>query len=192
MQLYDSKSNRLYLTQDERTAFLETAKKQTREVRTLAETLAYTGCRISEALQLTPMRVQLDDGRIAFKSLKKRGRVHVREIPVPPEYLDTLNVVHNIRENQNNASRAKLTLWPWQRMQAYNHIKRVMREAGIPQGKHQTPKGLRHAFGVHAIRNGVPLNILQKWLGHSTMETTAIYANAVGREENEIALKMWN
>ena len=192
MTLHDEGGNRLYLSQDERTAFLETAKLQLPEVRTLAETLVYTGCRISEALELVPKRVQLKVGRIVFRSLKKRGRVHYREIPVPSDYLDTLNVVHNIRKHQQSQGKESISLWPWQRMQAYKHIKRVMKEAGIPDGKRQSPKGLRHAFGVTAIGKGVPLNILQKWLGHSSMETTAIYADAVGKEENEIALKMWN
>ena len=96
MQIHDKNGDRLYLTQDEREAFLKTARIQTPEIRTLAETLAYTGCRLSEALELVPKRVQLDNGRSVFQSLKKRGRVHHREIPVPLEYLDTLNVVHHI------------------------------------------------------------------------------------------------
>jgi hypothetical protein len=38
----------------------------------------------------------------------------------------------------------------------------------------------------------VPLNLLQRWLGHVSMKTTAIYADAVGREEYEIAARMWS
>lgn len=33
----------------------------------------------------------------------------------------------------------------------------------------------------------VPLNMLRKWMGHASIETTAIYANAVGAEEQQIA-----
>jgi integrase len=33
--------------------------------------------------------------------------------------------------------------------------------------------------------------MLRKWMGHSSIETTAIYANAVGKEEMEIAGRMW-
>jgi integrase len=43
-------------------------------------------------------------------------------------------------------------------------------------------RGLRHGFGVNATVNGVPLNALQKWLGHSNMKNTAIYADAVAEE----------
>ena len=39
--------------------------------------------------------------------------------------------------------------------------------------------------------SGVPLNMLSKWMGHSTLEVTAIYANATGAEEQGIAARMW-
>jgi site-specific recombinase XerD len=66
-----------------------------------------------------------------------------------------------------------------------------MAEAGITGGIHATPKGLRHGFGLHAVRSGVPLNLVQRWLGHARMETTAIYLQAIGTEEREIAARMW-
>ncbi|WP_211337854.1 tyrosine-type recombinase/integrase [Blastomonas fulva] len=53
------------------------------------------------------------------------------------------------------------------------------------------PKGLRHCFGVAAIQSQVPLNMVQRWLGHADMRTTAIYASAVGPEERSIAQRMW-
>lgn len=67
-----------------------------------------------------------------------------------------------------------------------------MREAAIGRGPHATAKGLRHGFGMHAIRSGVPINLVQRWLGHARMETTAIYLQAMGREEREIAARMWS
>ena len=35
------------------------------------------------------------------------------------------------------------------------------------------------------------VNMVQKWLGHAQLTTTAIYANAVGEEEQSIAARMW-
>ena len=54
-----------------------------------------------------------------------------------------------------------------------------------------TPKGLRHSFGIHAIRSGALLDLAQRWLGHASMTTTAIYLDALGEEEREIAARMW-
>jgi len=45
---------------------------------------------------------------------------------------------------------------------------------------------------VHAISSGVPLNMFGKWMGHATLEVTAIYANALGAEEQGIAARMWS
>jgi hypothetical protein len=63
--------------------------------------------------------------------------------------------------------------------------------AGIEEGPHACPKGLRHGFGVAAVSKGIALNMVQKWLGHAQLTTTAIYANAVGEEEQSIAARMW-
>jgi len=56
------------------------------------------------------------------------------------------------------------------------YVKAVMAAAGIA-GLCASPKGLQHRFGVHAVRSGVPLNLLQRWLGHEDIATTAIYAD---------------
>jgi integrase len=59
------------------------------------------------------------------------------------------------------------------------------------EGVPASPKGLRHGFGVAAVTAGIPLNLVQKWLGHAQLSTTAVYADAVGAEEKDIARRMW-
>lgn len=192
VRLYDDAGNRLYLTQTERDDFLSCARLQRPIVRTFAETLAFSGCRISEALEVVPKRVELDERRIVLRSLKKRRSDVYRAVPVPTDYLDTLNTAHGIREAQRVRRQAISPLWIWTRQHAWQVIKKLMIEADIPEGPHRSPKGLRHAYGVGAISRKVPLNMLQKWMGHADIKTTAIYANAVGEEEAEIAAQMWN
>jgi site-specific recombinase XerD len=82
-------------------------------------------------------------------------------------------------------------LWQFTRFRGWQLLKVVMRDASIAEGPHMTAKGLRHSFGIHAIRSGVPLNLVQRWLGHASMSTTAIYLDALGEEEREIAARMW-
>jgi integrase/recombinase XerD len=184
--LYTAAGQRKYLTAAERVRFMETALACPRaELRTLCLTLAYSGCRISEALALTADRIEREAGFIAIRSLKKRKRtVVIREVPVPIELFRALDEAHRFEDRSAR-------LWPISRSGAWQLVKGVMREAAVPEGPHMTPKGLRHSFGIHAIRSGVPLNLVQRWLGHASMTTTAIYLQAVGDEEREIAARMW-
>jgi integrase/recombinase XerD len=193
MQIVNEKGERLYFTDEQRKALLVVADKAPREVRTFCNVLAFTGCRISEALALTVKSIDLSAKVIVIESLKKRKAGVHRQVPIPPELLDLLDMVHGIRETQKKG-RAGLNqrLWPWSRMTGWRKMDALMKAAGIGDGPHASPKGLRHGFGVAAVSKGISLNMVQKWLGHSALTTTAIYANAVGEEEQEIASRMWS
>lgn len=191
MQILDTNGNRLYLTQEERKAFLTASLRADPPVRTFCGVLLHTGCRISEALELNASRVEVSEATIVFRSLKKRGKRVFRPVPVPPEFMDTLDLVHGIRKAQRSTKGREVPLWTYSRKTAYRRIKEIMNEADIVPGPHRSPKGLRHAYGVHAISSGIPLNILQDLLGHAQMETTAIYANALGKEKRDIVAQMW-
>jgi len=191
--LFDDQGQRLYLTGEEREAFLQASQKASREVRTFCGVLYYTGCRITEALSLTRRQIDFSDRTIVFATLKKRKSGQYRAVPVPPEFLDTLDMVHGLKEKQASKKPSDLEqlIWPMSRSTGWRVIKTVMEEAGIQDGAHKMPKGLRHAYGIHALNKGIPLNMLSKWMGHATMEVTAIYANAVGQEQQNIALRLW-
>jgi integrase len=182
--LYSAGGARKYLTGSERTRFLTAAQDCHNPAEgAFALTLAYTGMRISEALSLTCELIQPDAGIVAVRSLKKRGNMHFREIPAPPALFAAFAAMQ---------TKGPGRIWTFQRTHAWEIIKGLMAEAGIPAGVHATPKGLRHGFGIHAVRSRVPLPLIQRWLGHSRMETTAIYLQAVGDEEREFAQRMWN
>jgi len=190
--LFDRKGKRKYLTQQERILIEKTAEKFPREVRTLIGVLVFTGCRISEALVLSTDRIDLDDGVIVFESLKKREKGIYRAVPVPPKILDMLDLVHSVRETQDGGKRKnKVRLWGYSRTTAWRHIKDVLDAAGIKQSEKMSPKAFRHGFGVAAVSAGIPLNLVQRWLGHAQLTTTAIYAEAIGAEEKKIAERMW-
>ena len=191
MRLEDRDGRRLYLNGEERAAFLRSTALQPPAPRLFAETLYYTGCRLSEALELTPQRIDLSESRITLRSLKKRRSDVFRVVPVPKDYLDRLELTFGIRQAQRRQNAKDVPLWSWSRVRSWQIIKEIMVAADIPDGPHRTPKGLRHSYGVNAITNGVPLNMLRKWFGHAQLTTTAIYANAAGKEETNLAAKMW-
>lgn len=187
MQLYDSAGHRKYLTPSERDQFLRAAASAPPRVQTFCGVLAYSGCRISEALALTADRVDFGDGVLIFESLKKRRRGVFRAVPAHPHFLEMLARVHNLPA----ARPPDVRLWPWSRSTGWRHVRAVMQTAGI-HGTQASPKGLRHGFGIKAVISGVPLHMVQKWMGHTQLATTAIYAAATGPEEKQLAARMWS
>ncbi len=190
--LFTLTGERKYLTEAEREAFIAAAIAHERgEVRTFGLVLAYTGCRISEALELIPRRIDLMAQAITFRTLKQRRQNVYRAVPVPERLLDDLELVHKIRKAlRGKKGQGDKPLWSWGRTQAYKHIKALMDEAGIA-GPHASPKGLRHGFGVKAASKTRQPRAVQKWLGHRDLNTTAIYMDVQGEEERELAARLW-
>jgi integrase len=183
--MYSLDGQRKYLTQSETRRFLEEARRSDLQTYAFCTLIAVTGCRISEALALTVDSLDFDSKIIVFECLKKRRRHVFRSIPVPNDILKTLRSL--IRAQR---LRSGERLWTWSRMTGYRRIRDIMENIGV-DGPQASPKGLRHGFGVSAIQAGVPLNMVQRWLGHADMKTTAIYTSAIGPEERDIASRMW-
>lgn len=182
--LYGRDGRRKYLTPAERSAFMHVANAlPSHSQRSFCLVLAYCGCRISEALAVRPCDILHEDCTILFRTLKKRGHISVRAVPAP-DYLVAMMLAAPARADDQR-------LWSWSRSRAWQVVKATMVTAGITAGPHQTAKGLRHAFGIHAVRSNVPLNMVQRWLGHASLTTTAIYTDALGAEERELAARMW-
>ncbi len=171
---------------EERMRFIQAANKQSPEIKAFCFTLFFTGCRLSEARELRFSSVQTTDRLISFRSLKKRDKHHIREVPIPSELIACLDQLHGDQDQfvwgKDGQKISRVTAYRW--------IKNVTNQAEI-FGTQACPKGLRHSYGIHAVRSGVQLHMLQKWMGHADISTTAIYANAVGKEELEIADRMW-
>lgn len=184
LTIFSVSGRRKYLTGNEMDCFTDISNSLPLCVRCFCLTIVYTGCRISEALGLTSRNIDFEAQTLIVKCLKKRGRTVYRAIPLPVALLDLLR--HLVDQISNRDER----LWPWSRMTGYRRIREVMDRAGIV-GEHASPKGLRHGFAVQAIQANVPLTLVQRWLGHADLKTTAIYTSAMGAEERKLAARMW-
>lgn len=186
MRLYDRHTQRLYINAEERHRFVAAAGREVPTIRAFALTLLYTGCRLSEARELTRASFQLPARQVSIRSQKKRQVCHMRELPIPSELVDAIEAMpistSGFLWEQGGGMLPRITAYRW--------IKRLMTAAAI-DGPQATAKGLRHGYGVHAIRSGVPVTLLQRWMGHSSLSTTAIYTHVLGAEELEIADWMW-
>lgn len=188
--LYAACGARKYLNREERDRALSTMQDLDADKALFALTLAWTGARVSEVLALTPMSFQIGRGLVAFRTLKRR-RFVMREVPIPAELAAAIEAHFAITREQGDPSARHERLWRWRRETAWRIIKAVMAEAGLV-GRHACPRGLRHGFGVGTIQAGVPLNLVQRWLGHARISTTAIYTDASGPEEIAFAERFWS
>lgn len=183
-QLFDLNGQRKYLTRSEARMLLAAARKADQQTRLFCRLLYYTGCRISEALQITPRRLDIETGRVIFRSLKRRRTIY-RGVPVPRRFLSELIAYARSSELEPDAR-----LFPWCRQTGWRRIRALMAAAGI-DGPQATPKGLRHQYGVLAIDRKVPEGTLQRWMGHARRRNTHVYTYAVGTEERALADRMW-
>lgn len=186
MRLYTKDAERLYLNAAELERFIAAANKAPPHIRRFALTLAYTGVRLSEARSLRYRPFQLETRVLSVPSLKKRRTGVVREIPIPLPLKAAFDAIiapdDELIWGEHNRPIPKSTAYRW--------IKRLMAEAGI-NGPKACPRGLRHAFAVANMNGGVPLILLQRWLGHARLETTAIYTQVVGPEQVRWADRVW-
>ncbi len=187
MSLYSSIGERKYLNHAERQKFLAALPVIACPVeRSFCEMIYWTGCRPSEALALNAVNIDLAEGVVILRSLKKRGELkgrHFRAVPLPSEFIATLDRVHGLTATQaldDHSSSGRL--WCFGRTKGWRLVRKVMLEAGLT-GRKSCARGLRHALGVHAALMHVPETRLQSWLGHASLETTSIYIAASGPED---------
>ena len=153
-------------------------------------TLGWSGARISEVLALTPGSIDIESGVVSIQTLKRRKRGVVRQVPLPADVLGGLDREFKLREAQHDPELANERIWRFSRTTAWRRVKEVMAVAGIA-GTPAMPKGLRHGFGVNAFQSNVPPHLVQRWLGHASLRTTAIYGDVVGPDERAFAMRMW-
>jgi len=195
LSLYSCEGERKYLCASERERFYRALCAVASPTdRTFCETIYWTGCRPSEALALTAMNIDLADGVVVIRSLKKRGALkgrHYRPVPVPGAYLDLMDAVHDLRRVQSRIDGgADTRLWPFSRTTAWKRMRDVMAAAGLT-GEKASAKGLRHSYGVHAALSRVPESRIKAWLGHASLSTTEIYLEMAQTEDREVAERMW-
>jgi integrase/recombinase XerD len=180
--LFDGRGQRKYLCDSEARQFLRAAAASDRATQLLCLVIAYTGCRVSEALALTPRHLDMATKRLIFSTLKRRRIVH-RAVPVPDHLMKALaRFAKGVPRDER--------LWSWCRQTVWRRIRAIMATARI-DGPMACGRGLRHGFGIKAASSKIPQNLIQRWMGHASPATTAIYLDAVGMEERAFAERMW-
>lgn len=179
---YDAKGKRKYLNRGENMRFLEVLSALPDRDELYFLVLYYTGCRVSEALALRRQDFESDTGVVIFTSLKKRRQIERRRVPVPNELITRITDYFPESENE--------PVWDFSRTTAWRRMKYIMARAQIC-GIHATCKGLRHGFGVRCSAKQIPITQISTWMGHSNVESTAIYLDVRDEEERALITRTW-
>jgi integrase/recombinase XerD len=106
LSLFGQFGNRKYLNAAERRRFLESTQCAPPKVRLFCLTLGWSGGRISEVLAVTPDAIDLESSAVSIRTLKRRKRNIVRQVPLPQDLLVELDRVFKL------GNRQRILSWP--------------------------------------------------------------------------------
>ncbi len=152
-------------------------------MRALIAVLWRAGLRIQEALTLSEADLEPSSGSVLVRRGKggKRREVGMddwgwehltpwlalrRELPLGPLFC----VI-------NGPTRGR----PWSNSAVRSQLRRLAVGAGVR--RRFAPHQLRHAHAVEMAREGVPLNVIQRQLGHVNLGITSIYLQGIDSAE---------
>jgi integrase len=91
LSLFGPSGDRKYLSAAERSRFVQASLHAPPPVRVFCLTLRWCGGRISEVLALTPAAIDIDSGVASIRTLKRRKRRVIRQVPLPSDGLGELD-----------------------------------------------------------------------------------------------------
>ena len=143
----------------------------------LLELLYATGMRVSELVDLTIDRLNLQLGyvRCIGKGRKERiipvGKFAIEAVR---EYLKALRP-RLMGDRHTAAIFLSRTGRPLDRTNIWRLVRKYARIAGIHE--HLSPHTLRHCFATHLLSGGADLRVIQELLGHADVTTTQVYTH---------------
>lgn len=132
--------------------------------RLLLRVLYRTGCRVSEALAITPRDIVRESRIVVLPALKQKKGAEPKRVVIDRETILQMEVFIKARQ-----IRLDQPIFPIERWRAWEIVKRAGAAVGI-EGLH--PHTLRHSFAVHWAESGGDLLKLQRQLGHKKLSTT--------------------
>lgn len=158
--------------------------------RTMLEVLYATGMRVSELINLTLERVDLNMKYIiAFGKGSKERIVPLGSVAAEflQQYLEKVRPKLTHEDRSTNIVFLAFGGHELTRQRFWQIIRTYGRKANI--NKALTPHILRHSFATHLLDNGTDLRSVQELLGHSDISTTQIYTHLTNKRLRDIYAK---
>lgn len=135
------------------------------------------GLRVSEACAVQPRDVHLDANPPELVVRQGKGS-RDRVVPLHAELANALAAAMGYsRARAGDALVGVSRVHAWRRYKVA--LGRAVEMGAIPAGKPVGTHTLRHSAARHWLRSGVPVNVVQLWLGHSSLSTTLIYLQLI-------------
>jgi integrase/recombinase XerD len=146
------------------------------------------GLRLNEGLHLQVRDIDKDRMLI---HVHRGKRAKDRYVPLPPSTLALLREYWATHRNPawlfpnkaRHPEAARVATRPLHHGVVQRAIRRVVDELGIK--KHVTMHTLRHSYATHLLEAGVNLRLIQKYLGHSYLQTTMVYLHLTNVGEQQ-------
>ena len=156
-----------------------------------------SGARAREVCELTVGDVTFSTNKATVKLLGK-GR-KVRKISIPADAAAILKGYIEYRKIQDKYDRHIFSSQTHEKMTVscieeifFKYVEKGRAEyPGHFREKSYPPHSMRHTTATHMLEAGVPLIVVKNFLGHSSIQTTQIYAE-ISQRTADRELKAWN
>lgn len=155
---------------------------------------ACTGARRSEIMRSQIDDFKFDDGIVVIRERKRRKDMAMttREVPMRPLLREVMRRwfaeypggQYTITAPLHMARRAdRVALDQLTRDEARHHFKETLKAGkwAVISGIH----ALRHSFGAICTRAGIPMNVIARWMGHTTDEMMRHYQHLFPQDEQK-------
>lgn len=148
----------------------------------MAATLFCTAVRVSELVSLD--RLQVDNGRARYVTIVGKGD-KTRTVHLLAEARERIQLYLAEREDANSALFVSHSLVTKGQRLTARAVESIIQEAVKALGLDErlSPHDFRHFRATQLLREGMPLEAVQEYLGHESISTTrGIYAPLLGQE----------
>jgi integrase len=146
----------------------------------LAAGLAFTGCRIGEAREITWRDVDFEAGEIVVRGDAKTGTKNweLRRVPLISDALALFQRMRSKRADEPLDAKVFLV------RESQKALNRACKKVGTDRITHHD---LRHLFATRCIESGVDIPTVSRWLGHKDGGALAMKTYGHLRREHSIA-----
>jgi len=145
-----------------------------------------SGLRVSEVINLKVSDINIEEKTIRIRQAKgRKDRITVLSPVVIP------NLLFLLQNKQTHQYVFESVQYKGKRLSirsAQKVFKTALKKSGL--NKNASCHTLRHSFATHLLENGTDLRYIQKLLGHSSLNTTAIYTHVTNPGINNIRSPM--